>query len=244
MTESPTRLRFTPNWRASVLAVLLIPLLLWLGFWQLDRAEEKRGLQQQFEQRQQRGPVLLSSLDGNGDLRYQSVELSGEFINDKVLLLDNRIYQGRFGYEIIQPFKLTDKAQLVLVNRGWVVGDKSRRELPNIKPLLGDLTLVAEIYVPHGEPFSLGNDSAIGWPRVLQSLEIAELTAEFELPLFPYTVRLKQESSASFENNWMVVNLKPSKHVGYAVQWFAMSATLLIILLLSNTNLWALLKRK
>lgn len=237
------RLQFTPNWRASLLAVLLMPLVVSLGFWQLDRAEEKRLLQQLFEQRQLAEPVALETLDSQADLRYQPVILRGEFLNARQLLLDNRIYQGRFGYEIITPFRLAASKTLVLVNRGWLQGDISRRSLPEIKAITGEATLRAEVYVPQGDVMVLADERVAGWPRVMQSLDIEQLQPEFAQSLFPYSVRIKQDSAASYAPNWVVVNLQPEKHTGYAVQWFAMALTLLAIGLLANTNLWSLIKR-
>lgn len=237
------RLQFTPNWRASLLAVLLLPVVISLGFWQLDRAEEKRQLQDLFEHRQLAGPVALEALNTQADLRYQSVTLRGEFVNEKAVLLDNRIYQGRFGYEIITPFRLVDSKTMVLVNRGWLEGDISRRSLPAIKAIAGEIALIGEVYVPQGDVMLLADESASGWPRVMQSLNIEALQKEFEQTLFPYSVRIKQISAASYTPNWVVVNLQPEKHTGYAVQWFAMAVALLVIGLLANTNLWSLIKR-
>ncbi len=109
------KLQFHFDWRASVLVALLLPLLLGLGFWQLDRAEEKRQLQQEFIERQAQAPINITQLlagplspqaIGNRDeqaLHHLPVILQGKWLNDHNILLDNRIYQGRFGYEIITP---------------------------------------------------------------------------------------------------------------------------------------------
>lgn len=237
------RLQFTPNWRASMLVLMLLPLLVSLGFWQLDRAEEKRQLQYLFAQRQADGPLPIAQLYDTEDLQYQPVTLRGEFINDKAVLLDNRIYHGRFGYEVITPFQLEGKDKIVLVNRGWLAGDNSRRTLPDIKPVEGLVDLTAEVYVPQGEMLRLADEQSQGWPRVLQSVTIKDLAPEFELPVFPYSVRLTEGSAGSYQANWVLVNLQPEKHTGYAVQWFAMSFTLLVIAVLANSNLWSVIKR-
>lgn len=242
--KESNRLQFSPDWRVTVLVLLFLPLLLSLGMWQLDRADEKRQLQTLFAQRQANGPIAIEQLAGSQDLQFQPVLLTGEFINDKTLLLDNRIHHRRFGYEIISPFKLSQSNEIVLVNRGWLAGDISRRSLPVIEPINGEIQLVGEIYVPHSDMLMLAEDESKGWPRVLQSLDIEALQAEFKLPLFRYSVRLTQPSVASLQPNWMVVNLQPEKHTGYAVQWFSMSATLMIITFLANTNCWALIKRR
>ncbi|MEE8057424.1 MAG: SURF1 family protein [Pseudomonadales bacterium] len=235
-------LQLTPDWRATVLALLLMPVLLSLGFWQLDRAAEKRQLQLLFQQRQANGPVDIEELFAVEDLQYQPVRLRGEFINEKKLFLDNRIYRGRFGYEIMTPFKLAHTQMLVMVNRGWLAGDISRRSLPEINTITGTVELNGEIYVPKSEMLRLSQQQNSGWPRVLQSVNISQLEGEFNLPLFPYRVRLNPSSPGSYQPNWVVVNLQPEKHTAYAVQWFAMTATLFAILFLANTNCWALIK--
>lgn len=258
--DQDRKLRFTPDWRASVLALLLLPLLLSLGFWQLQRAEEKRLLQALFEQRQLAGPINIGALAPDSDMRYQPVRLSGEFINDKALLLDNKIYKGRVGYEIIMPFRVTPvaglegrhgealadgtTAALVMVNRGWVAGDYSRRSLPSIPAVSGKVSLLGEIYVPQGEMMVLGEDRASGWPRVVQTVDIEALSPEYGTRLFPYTVRLRAASPAVLQPNWVVVNVQPEKHTAYAVQWFVMAVTLLIIGFLANTNAWALFQQR
>jgi surfeit locus 1 family protein len=234
---------FTPEWRSIGLALLLLPCLVALGFWQLERAEEKTLLQAHFEVREQQGPVDIEELFDLDDLRYQPVRLSGEFVHQHTLFLDNRIRNQQFGYEVVTLFKLRDRDYSVFVNRGWVPGDRSRRSLPTIEKLGGMVDLVGEVHVPQSEMFTLGNeDSTVAWPRVMQTVNVSSLAAEFSSPVFPYTVRLDKDSPGSFEENWVVVNLSPEKHTGYAVQWFSMSVALALLVLAGNTNIIALIK--
>jgi|TARA_B110000908_G_scaffold130532_1_gene153505 cytochrome oxidase assembly protein ShyY1 len=235
-------LQFTLDWRASLLVLMLLPLLLSLGFWQLERADEKRVLQELFQQRQSAGPIAIEELSENQDLRYQPLTLRGRYINEKSLYLDNRIYQGRFGYEIITPFRPVSSDDVVWVNRGWIAGDVSRRTLPKIDPIVGEVELLANVYVSQGEVLMLAEEEKIRWMGVVQAINFEKLSQKFDQRLFPHVVRLSSESPGSYQPNWVVVNLQPEKHVGYAVQWFAMSVTLLLIAFLANTNCWALIK--
>jgi len=174
------------------------------------------------------------------------VELSGEFIQDHYFLLDNRIVQGKFGYEVLAVMELADSDRAVLVNRGWVAGDASRQQLPEIGNIRGQQTLLGHVYVPPGDPFLLA-DLALepGWPKRIQAIEMNKLQAAFaavsSATLFPYTVRIAPNSSAALSTNWQVINTSPAKHTAYAVQWFAMAAALLILLVLRSSNLWQLL---
>lgn len=239
----PFKIRF--DWRVTALALLLLPIVLSLGFWQLDRAEEKRQLQALFAAKQQAGPVDITQLEPQkADLRYQPVSLTGHFIKGKNILLDNRIRQRRFGYEVVTPFQLSESEQIVLVNRGWIEGDQARRHLPEFVTPEGELTLRGDIHVPQGELLMLASEQHSGWPRVQQSLEVSALQDKFAVLLFPYSVRLHAESPGALTPSWMVVNIQPQKHTGYAVQWFAMGITLVLIALLGNTNAWAWLKSR
>lgn len=221
--------------------MVLLPVLISLGFWQLDRAEQKRQLQAEFDHKQSLGPIPFSQLDRQQDLRYQPVRMRGKYINGKHLLLDNRIFLGVFGYEVVTPFRLADSQQIVLVNRGWLPADTSRRQLPTVTSPPGELEIAGDIHVPQGHMMKLADEQATGWPRVQQSIDIESLAGEFDLPVFPYSVRLHVSMPGVFERNWVVVNLQPERHTAYAVQWFAMSISLVAIALLANTNLWALM---
>ena len=240
--SSPRSLKFRFDWRATALVLLFLPIVISLGFWQLDRAEQKRQLQALFDQRQINGAVDILLLDQDADLRYQPVRLLGQFRNQKTLYLDNRIYQGRFGYEIITPFELADN-RLVLVNRGWLAGDPGRRSLPEVEAIAGRHELLAEVYVPHKAGFNYQQSVSAGWPKVMQSVNPAALAEELGV-VFPYTVRLSGGSAGSYQANWPIVNIQPGKHTGYAFQWFSMAVALLVIALLSNTNLWQCLKAR
>jgi len=236
---------FTPEWRSIGLALLLLPFLLALGFWQLERAGEKTVLQAHFETRERQGPVDIEELFDLADLRYQPIRLTGEFDHQRTVYLDNRIHNRQFGYEVVTLFKLHDRDHWVFVNRGWVAGDSSRRSLPSVGELNGIVDLVGEVHVPQSEMLTLGTEeSAAAWPRVMQTINVSKLASEISVPVFPYTVRLAKNSPGSFEENWVVVNLKPAKHTGYAVQWFSMSVALTLLVIVANTNIIALIKGK
>ena len=63
---------WTPNFKVLVLACLLFPLLIALGFWQLSRADEKATILEQFKQNQSYAPVNINTLNDNQDLQSVS----------------------------------------------------------------------------------------------------------------------------------------------------------------------------
>lgn len=244
-------LRVDIEWRTGLLVAVLLPLLLALGFWQLEREREKREIARRFAARQAAAPVPLApALATRGDhaLAYLPVRLSGRYLPARYLLLDNRMREGRFGYEVVSLFALGGGAGYALVNRGWVPADPARRTLPAVPAPAGPVTLRGHLYVPPDPPYLLGEQSfrLDDWPRVLQALEPARLTAalaeHLDAPVFPWSVRVDAAAPGAFAVDWQVINVRPEKHRAYAVQWFAMAAVLALFFLLRSSNLAALLR--
>lgn len=239
------------EWRTAAMTLLLLPLLLALGLWQLDREAEKRELAERFAERQARPAVDLAGIDRRReDLAYLPVILRGHFVPGQYLLQDNRIQRGQFGYEIIALFRLDGDAGYALVNRGWTAGDAARRTLPDVTLPSGDTALRGQIYIPPDPPYLLAAQEvpADRWPRVIQALETVPLVPELESRLgarvFPHAVRLQADDAAALSIDWKVVNLSPQTHRGYAVQWFSMAAVLLLFFVFRSSNLWDVLRRR
>ncbi len=213
----------------------------------MQRAEGKKQLLDHFEKTRSEVAVDLALLieKGQKDWAYKQVLLKGRFVNDRHFLLDNQIFQGRFGYEIITPFHLSESNKWVLLSRGWVPGDLDRGNLPVIKPLTGELELLGEIYMPAGKAFTLADMTLEDqWPQVIQTIDVPAMAKLLDADLFPYQIRLKPKSAGAFQANWMVVNILPEKHTAYAVQWFSMAAALCIAYLLASSNLLIMLKNR
>ena len=245
-----TTLKWQADWRTTLFTLLLLPIMVSLGFWQLERAQEKREIANRYERHQREAPVPLGDMRGNSEqLAYRKVTLQGSFLTAKDFLLDNRISRGRYGFELISTLQLADSGALVLVNRGWIAGDPARRWVPTIPPLAGELTLEGTIYVPSDTPFTLGGPVAqepgLSWPRQLLVLDVPVMADMIGNMLYPYIVRLKAGSVSSLEIDWPLVNVSPEKHTAYAVQWFAMALALLALYLWrsSNVALWLRDKR-
>ena len=171
------------------------------------------------------------------------MELRGEFLQQRNLLLDNRISNGAYGFELLTPLRLSANGQLVLVNRGWIAGDRGRRKLPTLLPTGGEQILTGIIYVPPGEPFSLGAEAFTETgPQVLLTVDMAAIETFLGESLFPYTVRLDADSPATLTIDWPLLNSSPEKHRAYAVQWFSMALALLLLFLVRSTNIWSILR--
>ena len=66
-----------------------------------------------------------------------------------------------------------------------------------------------------------------GWPRVVQNVDLARIQEQLGSPLLPFVLRLSPDSEHGYLRDWRVrTGLTSERHMGYAVQWFAMAVVL------------------
>ncbi len=225
---------FKPSTTAWLMAVLTIPLFVALGFWQLQRAEQKQGLN---DLRQNRTQDEIIKLDGTApddaeSLRYRRVRIEGIYDGAHQFLIDNQIQGGAAGFHVLTPFRLRGSDKAILVNRGWIPLGSDRQALPDIglPPDAGE-SLTGMIDLMHRVGFQLsGADTpTAGWPSLVQVPNPDRLAERLGYPLLPYQVLLSPEATAGFSRKWQVSQLDPGKNRGYALQWFLFAAVAAII---------------
>ena len=125
---------FSPRLVTSIFTVIFFILFLHLGFWQLDRAEQKRELHSFFNERQSKEAINLNNnfITDAGNFLWRKVSATGNFLERHQILLDNQVNAGQAGYYIYTPFKLKNSEGIFLVNRGWVPIAGDRYTSPNL----------------------------------------------------------------------------------------------------------------
>ena len=222
--------------------VLISALLLWLGFWQLNRAHEKREMLELAEE-SVNAPVLPLAAILGADAkaaahRYARVTITGVWLPEKQLLWDNRIADGQAGYEVVTPF-LTQDGEKVLVNRGWVPVGPSRAVLPKLDAGLDTeavLSLEAVVTQPSkGLASGPAVEPSDGWPKRLQYLDYDQIGTTIGTEIAPILLQGRRKGEPIVESwqllsNWEPAqSFAPSRHLGYAVQWFALLITLIFL---------------
>lgn len=230
------KLRADFNWKLTLFVVLMLPVLLRLGFWQMQRAEEKQQMLDNF--RALTGQPALEYLQVPAAVmeNYLNVTVAGEF-QPSLFLLDNQIYRGKFGYEVIQPFRLDD-GSVMLVSRGWVEGSLDRRQLPFIGLPAGRVNLEGYLYQP-AATYGLDADawSTAQWPKVIQTPDVEKMykaLGDDAKIRHPFLLRLHEGQPHLLMPHWQIINVQPEKHTAYAMQWFGMAVLLVILFVMAS----------
>jgi surfeit locus 1 family protein len=235
------RYRFAPSLWPSVAFFLLLPVLLSLGFWQMERAVAKQALVEQRVAGGLERPIDLNRVSAlNREDRYRTAVVRGRYRDEQQWLLDNRVYRGQAGYHVFTPFIPEGETQpRLLINRGWVSVGETREFLPQLPvpealvELSGRLDTPASVGIVMGEPPVDSVESRVR----LQSLDIGALRAARGLPLADYALVIDEGLPGGLQYDWSPVpQMGPEKHLGYAVQWFGLAVALTIIYVGVNTR--------
>jgi surfeit locus 1 family protein len=228
---------FKPSLIPTIVTLLILPVLLRLGFWQLDRAEEKRDLIALFKQQNELGPLFIKgNIQFDERLNYRAAQIEGHYNKQKQIFVDNKIHQGKTGVYALTPFRLKNSDYSVLVNRGWMPIAADRLSLPKIETPKDNLTLVGKIKLVEKKPFMVGDQfqSNQGWPALMQWINIKDIESKSGLKLLPYIFLLDKKEQSGYVRNWNPVVMQPEKSTSYAVQWFALALALVIIYIVVN----------
>jgi surfeit locus 1 family protein len=233
--------RFAPRPWPTLAFLLLFPLLLGLGFWQMERAGEKQAL---VERRAAGEVTAVLDIDAATELvagdRYRPARVRGRYFAEQQWLLDNRVHRGQAGYHVFTPFRLAGASTAsILVNRGWVAVGESREFLPPLPVPDGELTLTGRLDAPASVGLVIGEVplDSIESRVLVQSLDIAALAAARSLDLARFALVLDEDQPGALQYDWSPIPpMGPEKHLGYAVQWFGLAVALLIIYLGVNLH--------
>ena len=238
-TPKPAQPRF---WLVTVAALAAVALTASLGRWQLDRAAQKEAFQTAVDT-QARLPLLDGrslamdrAVAGKGEgttlapqeqaLVHRTVALTGQWLPQHTVFLDNRQMNGHPGFFVLTPLQLQGSSAVVLVQRGWAARNfQERTALPAVDTPTGLVQLQGRVALAPSKLFELAaNTPAQGFSRIRQNLDLQAYTAETGLALTRLTVLQTGPASEGLLREWPAIRSGVEKHYGYAFQWFGLSS--------------------
>jgi cytochrome oxidase assembly protein ShyY1 len=229
------RFLLTPRWIGlGLLMTALAATMVGLGFWQLDRYHYRSDINARIDAGGGAQPVPLAQivpapLPGRPgtvgaappvDASWRRVTVSGRYDPAHEILARARTVDGRVGFEVITPLRLTD-GTAVLVDRGWIPPAEGGADKPPSVPAAttGDVTIVGRVHQPESratlpEPFA----GALTVRRIAPD----KLATAMPYPL--YGAYVTQEDPGPGLVAIQPDHQNAAMNAGYVVQWWLFAA--------------------
>lgn len=243
-TPKPPRANGRRRVVVLVAALLTSALTARLGWWQLDRAQQKQDLQAHITARSNLPPLPQAQLPrSEADAtpqHYRLVQLRGRWLDAMTIYLDNRQMNARQGFYVLTPLLLAP-GDAVLVQRGWMPRDfTDRSRLQPLPAQAGEVLVIGRLAPPPSRLFDLAGEEQ---GPIRQNIDLPVLAKALHLALHPLTVQQTKATQVAAAaaaadvpatipddgllRQWPAVAVDVGKHQGYAFQWFSLSALLL-----------------
>tara|TARA_B110000259_G_scaffold72669_1_gene85555 strand:+ start:826 stop:1563 length:738 start_codon:yes stop_codon:yes gene_type:complete len=231
------QLQFNFKLLPSIAFFIVFFCLVRLGFWQLERADQKTQLNNNYKLRQSDQVVNLNvtnDINDQASILWRKVSVKGSFKSGANLMLDNQIFRHVAGFNLLTPFTIEGSGMSVLVNRGWHPNLMNREQVPFVKDL-SEVEMVNGYAVKLPVPgINLGGSNIEPINASLarfQKIDLDEINQFYQSNFLPYIIYLNPLMDNEYISNFKLPVPDSEKNYGYAFQWFAFAFTLLIIFL-------------
>ncbi|MFT7573637.1 MAG: surfeit locus 1 family protein [Paracoccaceae bacterium] len=229
--------RFRPSFWMTAFAIPSLIVLIGLGLWQVQRLEWKHEIIADRMERMSAPAVAVSAVPDAGWRAFElrPMRARGVYRHDKSLEIASRTLKGRPGVHVLTPLVLADGSGTVLVNRGWAPPVNARNPAEFDHP--GGMVTVdgflragakTSAWVPDNEP---ANDI---WfyadaPAMAKARGLGVVK--------PYVIELAPTAAGiagarGYPIAGQTVTAIRNNHLQYAVTWFGLAATLVVIYVL------------
>jgi surfeit locus 1 family protein len=201
----------------TIVALALVFLCLVAADWQYTRGIDRQARNNIIEERIARSPIELSSRDAVLDNNeWQSITTNGRFDSTQQILLRNRYWEGKYGYEVLTLFT-NASGEKFWVDRGWVKAGATATTPPEVTAVpVGDVSITGRFRLDS----SLPRGSFFALPATGEGL-VSELNAQSQLNTEKFYIDLLSGSEASLTPAApaQLPPLSDGPHKAYALQW-------------------------
>ena len=201
----------------TVVALALVLLCLVAADWQYTRGVDRQARNNVIEERIARSPIDLTARDellGNNE--WQSITTTGRFDSTQQILLRNRYWEGKYGYEVLTLFTNTS-GEKFWVDRGWVKAGATATTAPVVTAVpTTEVSITGRFRLDS----SLPRGSFFALPASGEGL-VSELNAQAKLDTEKIYIDLLSGSEVSLTPAApaQLPPLSDGPHKAYALQW-------------------------
>ncbi len=218
-----------PHLWKTLFIILLDVAFIRLGFWQLDRLQERRAANVVLAQRLEAPPVVVHQTDAAADWAQwvdQRAVAEGVYDFDHQLAIKQQSYEGQPGIHLAAPLVLPDGQHALLVHRGWLPLDQAAPAAWRAYDQPGQVTVAGVLQPSQSLPATArtARSAPLDAQRAVFRLDIPALQTEIPYTLLPVYLLEAPAGTASDSLPLRLeaeVDLSEGPHLSYALQWFA-----------------------
>lgn len=206
-----------------------------LGIWQLDRLEQRRAFNAQFQSARSQ-PVLdlnQEQPENIDDMEWRPVVASGEYDFANQIAIRNQYYGNQYGYHLLTPLLLEGDA--VLVDRGWIPAEGNSTAADWRKyDEAGPVDVSGQIRLGRARASLLGVADPLPEEgaklEVWNNADLERMAGQMPYRILPVYIQPEVDPDDSepplpFQPT---VELTEGPHFGYALQWFTFATILFL----------------
>ena len=233
------RYTFAPSLLPSLAFLVVLPILVKLGFWQLGRADEKQVMLENLQAKAHLPAMTLQQALEQTEPDQTLVQVHGQSVESVFFVVDNQKRAGRLGFEVYGLWQAENGKDYYLVSRGWLPRKDFYQKVPAV-PSFQQTELKGTLY------FSKGGNKVVAdnahWQKEGNSWligqfdlqTIAEKAREIGYDTAPFVIRQQAQLDSPFVRQWDLMASPPEKHLAYAIQWFGMALVLIMLFMVLN----------
>jgi surfeit locus 1 family protein len=238
----------SPGWLLKhSFALFLVVILIGLGFWQLDRLQQRQAANAARLEAYNANPLTITGNESE-PLNERRVRVTGSYLNDESVVLRNeRSNTGVNGVHLLTPLRIEGSDQAVLVDRGWIPNEQARPANRPDYTITGTLTLEGIAYPGQTRPDTLlapydlplpGETRIEAWVRV----DITKIQEQVSVELLPFYIEQLPAAesepatdhsahggtAAAMPEPRNPTQIDEGPHFGYALQWFTFAGIIIV----------------
>ncbi|MBT2366783.1 SURF1 family protein [Streptomyces sp. ISL-10] len=211
----------------TLIALVLIPTMVELGFWQLHRHERRVAQNALIARNLDAKPVPVGELTSLGHTvprgdYWRQVTATGSFDTAHEVVVRRRTNaDDRVGFHVLTPLVLSD-GTAVLVNRGWVPAAADQKAFPEVpKATAGTVTVTGRLKADETTGASGIKDLAGLPPRQVMLINSEQQAKLLDRPVLGgYLEQTEPKPAAGPEQIPDPDHDSIGAHMAYAVQWW------------------------
>ncbi len=222
-----------PKLNTTILALIGLVILCYLGQWQLERLAWKTELLNKIAAQTAKPTAPLPNKVTNtstSDWEYRDVTVAGEFLHEKEFYMQPRSLNNTLGGHIVTPFRRAS-GDIVLINRGWVAKGKTE----DIARPMGIIQISAHVKKMPKKSFFMPENSPM--KNEWYWTEKAKIEKHLDKKIMPLILYQNANEDKNYRPQAGQIRLDyPNNHLGYALFWFSLGLALIAMYVISHIS--------